>query len=59
MAESNEHPQGDKIFNGRTHQGFGHQCITQVRGGKAELVHRTSIEDTLYEDEVDYTKMAL
>jgi branched-chain amino acid transport system substrate-binding protein len=57
--ESNEHPQGDKIFNGKIHQCFGHQNISKVEGGKLNVVHRTSIEDGLYEPEADYTKMAL
>jgi len=50
-----DHPQGAKIFNGKTHQTFGHQYITRVESGKLLLAHTTSIEDTLYEDEVDYT----
>lgn len=50
-----DHPQGSKRFNGKTHQTFGHQYISQVQDGKLDLVHTTSIEDTLYEDEVDYT----
>ena len=53
-----EHPQGDKLFNGRTHQVFGHQFISRVEGGKLVKVHTTSIEDTLYPDAVDYTAMA-
>jgi branched-chain amino acid transport system substrate-binding protein len=59
FEEGNEHPQGDKVFNGKLHQAFGHQNITQVKGGKAEVVHRTSIEDGLYEPEGDYTTMGL
>ena len=55
LPESLAHPQGDKIFNGKTHQVFGHQNISRVEGGKLVRVHRTSIEDTLYPDEVDYT----
>ncbi len=54
---SNEHPQGDKLFNGRTHQVFGHQSISRVEGGKLIVVHPTSIEDGIYEDEVDYLSM--
>lgn len=50
-----DHPQGAKVFNGKTHQVFGHQYISQVNDGRMELVHTTSIDDTLYEDEVDYT----
>ena len=56
MPHSFEHPQGAKKFNGRTHQVFGHQYISKVDGGKLALSHTTSIEDTMYEDEVDYTK---
>ena len=54
---SNEHPQGDKVFNGKTHQVFGHQHISKVEGGRLNVVHTTSIEDGLYPDEVDYTTM--
>ena len=54
---SNEHPQGDKVFNGKTHQVFGHQSISKVEDGKLNVVHTTSIEDGLYPDEVDYTTM--
>ncbi|MEM7614972.1 MAG: ABC transporter substrate-binding protein [Pseudomonadota bacterium] len=55
MPEGHEHPQGAKVFNGKTHQVFGHQYISQVVDGKLVKVHTTSIEDTLYPDEVDYT----
>ena len=55
MPHSNEHPQGAKLFNGKTHQVFGHQYITKVTNSKLLLVHTTSIEDTFYPDEVDYT----
>ena len=58
MPESRAHPQGSKLFNGRTHQVFGHQHISKVEGGKLVPVHRTSIFDTYYEDPVDYTKMS-
>ncbi|MCB1364290.1 MAG: ABC transporter substrate-binding protein [Rhodobacteraceae bacterium] len=58
MAASDEHPQGAKLFNGKTHQVFGHQYISQVRDGKLIVQHTTSIEDTLYPDEVDYTKQS-
>ena len=58
MPESDDHPQGKKIFNGKTHQTFGHQFITKVTDGKLKVAHKTSIEDTLYEDEVDYTKQS-
>jgi len=59
MPESQAHPQGGKLFNGKTHQVFGHQYISQVQGGKLIKVHTTSIEDTLYPDEVDYTTQPL
>ena len=59
IAEGAEHPQGDKKFNGKIHQAFGHQNISKVEGQKLVVVHRTSIEDGLYEPEADYTKMAL
>ncbi|WP_297768106.1 ABC transporter substrate-binding protein [uncultured Roseovarius sp.] len=55
MPESLAHPQGDKVFNGKTHQVFGHQNISRVEGGKLVRVHRTSIEDSVYPDAVDYT----
>ena len=59
MPHSNEHPQGAKVFNGKTHQVFGHQYISRVTDGKLVLQHTTSIEDTLYPDEVDYTTQPL
>ncbi len=59
IAVGNEHPQGDKLFNGKIHQCFGHQNITQVKAGVAEVVYRTTIEEGLYEPEADYTAMAL
>ncbi len=55
MPHSNEHPQGAKLFNGKTHQVFGHQYISKVTGGKLIVAHTTSIEDTFYPDEADYT----
>lgn len=55
FAHSNEHPQGTKMFNGKTHQAFGAQHISKLEGGKLNVVHSTSIEDGMYEDEVDYT----
>ncbi|MEL6640715.1 MAG: ABC transporter substrate-binding protein, partial [Pseudomonadota bacterium] len=55
MPESLAHPQGPKMFNGKTHQVFGVQYISKVENGRLVKVHTTSIEDTLYPDEVDYT----
>jgi branched-chain amino acid transport system substrate-binding protein len=59
FAEGPEHPQGDKLFNGKIHQCFGHQNISRVEDGKLKVVHRTAIEDGLYEPEGDYTTQAL
>ncbi len=53
------HPQGSKSFNGKIHQCFGQQFISKVGGGKLNVIHRTSIEDGLYEPEADYTKQPL
>ena len=53
------HPQGGKKFVGQIHQCFGQQFISKVKGSKLEVVHRTSIEDGLYEPEADYTKKSL
>ncbi|MFC2966788.1 ABC transporter substrate-binding protein [Acidimangrovimonas pyrenivorans] len=58
MPASNEHPQGKKVFNGKTHQVFGLQYISKVTNGKLMVVHTTSLEDGFYPDEVDYTKMS-
>ncbi|MEI4484578.1 ABC transporter substrate-binding protein [Frigidibacter sp. MR17.14] len=58
MPRSAAHPQGDKVFNGKTHQAFGHQYISKVEGGKLVKVHATAIEDGFYPDEVDYTSMS-
>lgn len=57
FPESNEHPQGDKIFDGKSHQVFGKQNISKIENSKLTVVHTTSIEDGMYEPEVDYTKM--
>ena len=59
FSASNEHPQGDKVFDGKTHQVFGKQFISKVEGSKLNVVHTTSIEDGMYAPEVDYTKMEL
>ncbi|MFK7939798.1 MAG: ABC transporter substrate-binding protein [Roseovarius sp.] len=58
MPESDDHPQGPKMFNGKTHQVFGQQYISKVEGGKLVKQHTASIEDGMYEDEVDYTSMS-
>ncbi len=59
FAEGPEHPQGAKKFNGKIHQCFGIQNISKVEGGKLKVVHKTAIEDGLYEPEGDYTTQAL
>jgi branched-chain amino acid transport system substrate-binding protein len=59
IEASNEHPQGKKKFDPKTHQAFGEQHISKVDGGKLKVVHTTSIEDGLYENKTDYTKMSL
>ena len=56
--ESNEHPQGPKVFNGKTHQVFGLQSISRVQSGQLVRVHQTTMEDGFYPDEVDYTTMS-
>ena len=58
FAEGPGHVQGDKMFNGKTHQVFGHQNISKVEGGKMMRVHRTAIEDGMYPDAVDYSTMS-
>ena len=59
FAAGPEHPQGDKISNGRNHQVYGHQNISRAEGGRLTVVHRTAIEDGLYPTEVDYTTQPL
>ena len=59
IPEGYEHPQGDKVFDGKKHQVFGHQNISLVEKGRLKVVHRTSIKDGLYENATDYTKMPL
>lgn len=59
FAEGPEHPQGRKIFNGKIHQCFGHQNISKLEGGRLTVVHRTAIEEGMYEPEGDYTTMPL
>lgn len=59
FAEGPEHPQGRKIFNGKIHQVFGSQNISKLEGGKLNVVHKTTIEDGMYEPEADYTTQPL
>ncbi|MCO5155965.1 MAG: ABC transporter substrate-binding protein [Aquamicrobium sp.] len=55
LEEGVEHPQGPKRFDGKIHQVFGVQNISVVENGKLNVVHKTAIEDGLYEPEADYT----
>ena len=55
LPEGLEHPQGPKRFDGRIHQVFGIQNISVVENGRLNVVHKTTIEDGLYEPEADYT----
>ena len=59
FAEGPEHPQGPKVFNGKLHQVFGVQYISRLESGRLNVIHRTSIEDGLYESDVDYTTQPL
>ena len=59
FPEGKEHPQGRKTFNGKIHQCFGQQLISKVEGQKLKVVHKTAIEDGLYEPEGDYTTQPL
>lgn len=59
FAEGLEHPQGAKTFDGKIHQCFGVQNISKVEGGRLTVVHKTSIEEGLYEPEGDYTTQPL
>ena len=34
FVESEDHPQGDKLFNGKSHQSFGRQFISRVSKGR-------------------------
>jgi len=55
IPEGFDHPQGPKLFNGRTHQVFARQHVSRVEDGRLTRVHTAPIEATLYPDEVDYT----
>lgn len=57
--EGLEHPQGPKVFNGRLHQCYGQQYVSQVEKRRLKVIHRSRIEDGLYAPEADYTKQPL
>jgi branched-chain amino acid transport system substrate-binding protein len=59
FPEGVEHPQGPKRFVGRIHQAFGQQLISKVEKRQLQVVHRTAIEESMYEPEADYTKQPL
>ena len=59
FPEGIEHPQGPKRFVGRIHQVFGQQLISKVEKRQLQVVHRTAIEESMYEPEGDYTKQPL
>ncbi|OJT98831.1 MAG: branched-chain amino acid ABC transporter substrate-binding protein [Rhizobium sp. 63-7] len=59
FEEGKEHPQGAKTFNGKNHQVYGSQYISKVAGGRMDVVHKTAIEDGMYEITADYTTMSL
>ncbi|MEZ5797125.1 MAG: ABC transporter substrate-binding protein [Paracoccaceae bacterium] len=53
-----ERPQGGMTFNGKMHQAFGTQNISQIQGGKLVRVHQTTMEDGAYENDTDYLAMS-
>jgi branched-chain amino acid transport system substrate-binding protein len=59
FEEGIAHPQGPKRFLGQIHQSFGQQFISKVENSRLKVVHRTTIEDGLYEPEADYTTRSL
>lgn len=58
FSESEDHPQGDKLFLGKRHQSYGRQFISRITDGRLELAHTTSIEDGLYDNDTDYTSQS-
>ena len=59
FAEGKEHPQGEKVFDGKIHQCFGQQNISKVENGRLNVVHRTAIKEGMYQAEGDYTTQPL
>ena len=53
------HPQGPKVFDGKLHQCFGHQYVSEVTNGELHAIYRAPIEASMYEPEADYTQMPL
>ena len=56
LPHGRDYPQGTMLFNGRTHQVFGEQHVSQVQDGRLVRVHTAGIEAGMYPDEVDYTQ---
>jgi branched-chain amino acid transport system substrate-binding protein len=44
---------------GQIHQCFGQQFISKVVNRRLKVIHKTKVEDSLYELEADYTKRPL
>jgi branched-chain amino acid transport system substrate-binding protein len=59
MSAGIEHPQGDKLFIPQIHQTFARQHVSVLQNGRLDVVHTTSIEDSMYEPEADYTTQPL
>ena len=57
--EGIQHPQGPKKFVGKIHQSFGQQFVSKVVNQRLKVIHKTKIEDSLYEFEADYTTQSL
>lgn len=59
FPEGIEHPQGPKRFVGQIHQVFGQQVISRVDRRRLTVIHRTSVEESMYPPEADYTRQPL
>jgi branched-chain amino acid transport system substrate-binding protein len=57
--EGIQHPQGPKKFVGQIHQCFGQQFVSKVVNRRLKVIHKTKVEDSVYEPEADYTKQPL
>ncbi len=57
--EGIQHPQGPKKFVGKIHQAFGQQFVSKVVNQRLKVIHKTKVEDSLYEFEADYTTQSL
>ncbi len=59
ISYSLEHPQGDKIFNGRMHQVFTHHYISRRQKKRVEIIQKTEIKNYYPYRSTDYTKEEL